>query len=116
VGLIYHLALVENWLAAVQGGDGYRISSIDRTLAEEGFIHCSFASQLQSTADRFYKGRSDVVLLSIDTELLEPELRVEPAGDPASGFPHLYGPLNLDAVVAVSPLSLRVDGGLVTGF
>ena len=116
MALVYHLALAANWREALAGGEGYRISSIDRTLEEEGFIHCSFDTQLQATADRFYRGRSDVVLLSIDTELLESELRVEAAGGHPSGFPHLYGPLNPEAVTEVRPLKLAPDGRLLTGF
>ena len=74
------------------------------SLAEQGFIHCSFAEQVQATADAFFAGRTDVVLLEIDPARLGAvEVRVEPAGDPA-GFPHLYGPLPVTAVVRVLPL------------
>ena len=115
MGLIYHLALEANWHEALAADDGYRISSVDRTLEQEGFIHCSFAEQVQGSADRFYQGRHGVLLLSIDTELLDVELRVDPAGSSGQGFPHLYGPLNLEAVVDVTPLATDPDGRVLTG-
>ena len=67
------------------------------SLAEQGFIHCSFADQVRATADRYYKGRDDIVLLEIDRHKLAAPLKVE------DGFPHIYGALNRDAVVAVTP-------------
>jgi uncharacterized protein (DUF952 family) len=111
---LYHLALAANWEAALSAGE-YRISSIDRTLEEEGFIHCSFASQVQGTADRFYRGRDDVLLLEIDPALLDVEVRVEAAKPDARGFPHIYGPLRTDAVTVVTPVPLGDDGRLVIG-
>ena len=98
---IYHLALASDWAAAQDAGD-YRISTLGRTLEQEGFIHASRADQWRATRQRFYAGvPEELVLLEIDPALLTCELRVEyvPAADDT--FPHLYGPLNLDAVVAV---------------
>lgn len=105
---LYHLALAGNWKAAVEAGE-YRVSGIGMTLEDEGFIHCSFAGQVRRTADKFYRGRADVLLLTIDPARLGPEVRAE------DGFPHLYGPLAVDAVVGVRPLPLRPDGTLDTG-
>ena len=62
---IFHLALVDEWRAAESTGD-YRRSTLEESLDEVGFIHCSFATQVQATADRYYRGRRDVVLLTID--------------------------------------------------
>ncbi len=87
--LIYHLALAQRWAEA---GAEYRWSTIDRTLEQEGFIHCSFADQVADTAARYYAGREDVVLLTIDPALIPSEIKVE------GGFPHIYGPLPTDAV------------------
>lgn len=94
---IHHLALRAEWDDAVAAGGPYRRSTIGRSLDEEGFIHCSFAEQVDQTAALYYAGRDDVLLLTIETDRLAAEVRVE------GGFPHIYGELPLDAVVEVTP-------------
>jgi uncharacterized protein (DUF952 family) len=96
---IYHLALREHWEQALADGS-YRESTLGRSLEEEGFIHCSFAEQVQRIKDLFYGGRADVVLLEIDPALVPAEIRIEQVGD--NRFPHIYGELTVDAVVHVS--------------
>lgn len=108
---IYHCALSDNWAAALLSGE-YRQSTRDRTLDEEGFIHAALASQLRKVADDFYRGRDDVVLLTIDTSRLGSELRVENRHGKPERYPHVYGPVPVDAVVAVTPLRCRADGTL----
>lgn len=104
---LYHLAVAGDWDRA---RPEYRGSTLGRTLEEEGFVHCSTAGQVQDTADRFYRGRSDVVLLTIDPARVDADIRVE------GGFPHVYGPLPTAAVVAAAPVPLGDDGRLqVTG-
>ncbi len=98
---IFHVTRQGDWIAAVEDGE-YRLSTLERTLAEEGFIHCSTAEQVPGTLARFYQGLDDLVRLEIDPELVGAEIRYE--GDPEA-FPHLYGPLPVDAVVAVEPIS-----------
>src|SRR5207248_11165620 len=104
---LYHLALAQDWERDT--GAAYDMSTIGRSLADEGFVHCSFAHQVQPTADRFYRGRGDVLLLVIDPGALTSPVKVEEA------FPHIYGPINRDAVVRVVPVPLRVDGRLDLG-
>jgi glutathione S-transferase len=111
---LYHLALAANWAAAVEAGE-YRTSGLGMTLEEEGFIHCSLSYQLQRTADRFYRGRDDVLLLTIDPARLTAPLLLESNRPGGEAYPHLYGPLNLDAVVDVGPVELRADGQIVVG-
>ncbi|MDQ3469282.1 MAG: DUF952 domain-containing protein [Actinomycetota bacterium] len=108
---LFHLALGDEWRAAADSGEAYRRSTIGRSLDEEGFIHCSFADQVQATADRFYGDRDDVVLLTIDQAKLRADVRVEavPGGE---RFPHLYGPLPVDAVTRVAAVPLGTDGRL----
>ena len=98
---IFHLALATDWAAAQDAGE-YRISTLGRTLEQEGFIHASRADQWRATKQRFYADvPDDLVLLEIDPALLTCELRVEHVAAADDSFPHLYGPLNLGAVVAV---------------
>lgn len=104
---IYHLALRHAWEVASEEREPYRRSTIDRSLDDEGFIHCSYRDQVQGVADRFYGGRTDVLLLTIDTSKVEAEVRAE------NGFPHIYGPVPIEAVVRVEPVPWGDDGRLL---
>ena len=106
---IYHLARGAPWDAAVAGGTPYTRSTVDSSLDEVGYIHCSFRDQVQGVADRFYRGLTDIVLLTIDTSKLEPEVRVD------NGYPHIYGPLPVAAVAEVTPVRCGDDGRLLVG-
>ena len=100
---LYHLALAADWQQARQLGE-YRISTRGQALEQVGFIHASYADQLEGTHQRFYADVSDLRLLVIDpTRLVAHGIAVRPEAAPGSGelFPHLYGPLPLDAVCLV---------------
>ena len=103
---IFHIASAEAW-ATAQAADAYR----GDTLAIEGFIHCSRAEQVERVANAFYAGRTDLVLLRIDRARVTPEVRDEPSDGDL--FPHIYGALNLDAVVEVMPFVPSADGRFV---
>jgi uncharacterized protein (DUF952 family) len=105
-GHLYHLALRHAWEAASRDSE-YRRSTIDTSLDEEGFIHCSYRDQVQGVADRFYRGRTDVLLLTIDASKVPAETKTE------NSFPHIYGPLPVDAVVRVEPVACGDDGRLL---
>jgi len=115
--MIYHLTSRQAWSEA-QSHNDYRAES----LASEGFIHCSTEMQVLPVAEKYYKGQSDILLLKIDPALLSSELRWEPpsGGAPPPGvpegdlFPHIYGPINVDAVVKVYDLQLNPDGSYQT--
>lgn len=109
---IYHLALRHEWNDAVAAGV-YRRSTLGRSLDDVGFVHCSFPAQVQATADLFYRGRDDVVLLEIDPARVPAEIRVEEVGD--DRFPHIYGPLPVDAVVQLVNVPVDNDGRLLVG-
>jgi uncharacterized protein (DUF952 family) len=71
-------------------------------LTSEGFIHCSKANQIMRVANTFFTNLPGLVILVIDPSRLKPELRWETGTDKADElFPHIYGPLNLEAVVRV---------------
>ena len=113
--MIYHIARRSAWDEAVERGD-YRQSTVDATLDEEGFIHASTAAQVQGVADRYYQDVADeLVLLVIDPERLDVELRWEAPAGRDERYPHLYGPLKVDAVVEVRPISRDEAGRLVIG-
>ena len=98
---IHHIALASDWQRAQQTG-AYTTSTLGKTLDEEGFIHASRPDQVKQVSDDFYSGiREALVLLDIDTDRLSSPWREDPVGDDT--FPHIYGPLNLDAVVAERP-------------
>ncbi len=100
---VYHLVPRSVWERDL--AQPYRADS----LATEGFIHCSFADQVARSANRFYANAVDLLVLTIDPARLASPLRDEPAGDGHS-YPHVYGPLNRDAVTAVVPLTRDPDG------
>jgi uncharacterized protein (DUF952 family) len=85
------------------------------SLRDEGFVHCSTLAQVIDTANRYYREQCDLVVLHIDESRLNAELKYEPPtmnhGESAGElFPHLYGELNVDAVVRVVELPCEVDG------
>jgi uncharacterized protein (DUF952 family) len=101
--MILHIASKQEWTSAQQDGE-YTAPSLE----SEGFIHCSTDRQVLHVANAFYRGRNDLVLLVLDERQIESQVRWEaPAGPPAPGisksdaFPHIYGPINLDAVASV---------------
>jgi uncharacterized protein (DUF952 family) len=104
--VVYHLLLRTTWEQAPPGP--YRAAS----LASEGFIHLSNASQVAAAANRFYVAEEDLLLLHVDATRLTSPLRDEPA---ASGelFPHVHGPLDRTAIIAVETLRRGLDGDWV---
>jgi uncharacterized protein (DUF952 family) len=108
-GFIYHIATASDW-AQAQAAGAYTTSTLGRTLAEEGFIHCSGADQVAAVANMFYRGLPDLLVLVIDTGRVRPEIRLEQLAGSAEPFPHIYGPLNVDAVVETRRFEPGPDG------
>ena len=96
---LYHLALPHEWQQARQQGS-YQRSTRGRSLQEEGFIHLSGAHQLEATHGRFYADLDHVVLLTVDPHKLPSDQLKWEAIPTGEQFPHLYGPLPLDAVLS----------------
>jgi uncharacterized protein (DUF952 family) len=103
VATIHHVTTPDGW-AAFQAAGETRQSTRDRSLEEEGFVHCSYADQLEGTLARFYADLPVVVVLTLDTDRIPSAVVDEPTDDGAV-FPHVYGPLPLDAVVGVDERS-----------
>ena len=97
---IFHITTREQWNHASLAGK-YQADS----LLTEGFIHCSTGAQLAASGRRHFAGEIGLVVLEIDPAELRWELRWEesPQGET---FPHLYGPLDLDAVISVQTFSV----------
>jgi glutathione S-transferase len=107
---LYHIATAPDWDRARQEGE-YRTSTRGRTLSEEGFIHASTAAQVLPVANAVYLDeQQDLVLLVLDTSRIAAEIRREPVPGWADPFPHIYGPLNVDAVVRAVPLERDAAG------
>jgi uncharacterized protein (DUF952 family) len=111
--MIYHITSRRAWREAQQRGD-YRVESLET----EGFIHCSTDAQVLPVAEKYYPGQRNLLVLKIDPTLLSSDLRWEPpsGGTPPPGvpagepFPHVYGPIDLDAIVQVFDLETDPDG------
>ena len=106
--LIYHIASRTDWEAALATGS-YRADS----LASQGFIHASTQAQVLRTANRYYYGQRGLLLLSIDPSRVTAEIRYESAEGSQERFPHIYGPLALDAVVSVQAFEPEPDGAFL---
>lgn len=103
--MILHLTTRAAWAAALAAG-----RHSPPSLATEGFLHFSTEAQVVESAERHCRGMTDLVLLCVDPERLTAPLRWEFAPSRGERFPHLYGPLNIDSVVAVLDLPQRVGG------
>lgn len=97
--MIYHVVSSSNWQKALEQGF-YEAPS----LAQEGFIHTSRDEQVPGVLSRYYAGQHNLLLLHIDEIKLTAPLKYELAPSVNEEFPHIYGPLNLDAVVKTEAL------------
>jgi uncharacterized protein (DUF952 family) len=102
--MLFHVADRARWEASVAAGE-YTQSTRGMELADAGFIHLSTQGQVDGVLQRFYDGVDDLVLLHIDESLLTWPVVFEPVGDSGEEFPHLFGPLNPDAVVGTTALT-----------
>jgi uncharacterized protein (DUF952 family) len=102
--LILHITTRDRAQTAQQTGI-YRADSLDT----EGFIHCSTPEQVIWVANQFYTGQIDLVLLCIDPEKVNPEIRYETV-EGVGTFPHVYGELNADAIVKIVEFPPNING------
>jgi uncharacterized protein (DUF952 family) len=97
--LIYHITTKAAWQKAIEKGS-YETAS----LTNEGFIHCSQAGQVNGVLSRYYAGQEDLLKLEIDTDKLTSRFIYEWSPSTADTFPHVYGPINIEAVVGSEPI------------
>jgi len=111
--MILHLLSRKSWIEAQEVGQ-----LIAPSVAIEGFAHCSTEHQMVDVANKYYRGTRDMVLLNIDPDKLTSPLKFEPPahldGSPALPheplFPHIYGPINLNAVSEVIDFPCNEEG------
>jgi uncharacterized protein (DUF952 family) len=110
--MILHITTHKEWVRA-QAEAEYTAPS----LKSEGFIHCSTLKQAVDTANIFFKGQKGLALLCIDEERLISECKYEPSTgggqhDKSVGnlFPHIYGPINIAAVIKVVDFPSNEEG------
>jgi release factor glutamine methyltransferase len=106
ISLIAHICPRRDWSAAVEQGE-YRAQSLEQI----GFIHCSQVEQILAVANRYYHGMSDLVILWINTDKVQTEIRWQ-QGD-GEIYPHIYGPINMDSVIDVTSLIPDKDGNFL---
>lgn len=94
--IIYHITSKTQWQQALQ--NGYYTHS---SLPKEGFIHCSEAHQVQGVLERYYKNETNLIKLCIDVDRLTQKLIYELAPSVNQQFPHVYGTINIDAVIDI---------------
>ena len=96
---IYHIVLPEIW-EKFKDEKFYEAES----LKTEGFIHCSFAEQLETVLRRYYKDAEKVLVLSIEPQALVSKL-VEETSTNDEVYPHIYGKINTEAIVEVREIN-----------
>jgi uncharacterized protein (DUF952 family) len=108
--MIVHIARGQEWADAQEAGE-YKPAEFEA----DTFIHCSAPEDVKAVADEHFSGQEDLVLLWIDPPKVKAGVLYERAPGMEVGdlFPHIYGPLNLDAVVGVRKLKPWEPGGFV---
>ena len=102
--MIFHVTDAATWATSQQRGE-HTGSTRGVDLADEGYIHCSIASQWRGVVERYSAGAIDVIVLHIDEHRLTSPLVYEQLPGVPEPFPHVYGPINLDAVTS----AVRLD-------
>ena len=101
---IYHIVTPAVW-DKYKTEDFYEASSLE----SEGFIHCSFAEQVNTVLDRYYRDEKTILLLEIETEKLTAKLINEPSTG-GEIYPHVYGKINRDAIVGIEERNIGTTG------
>lgn len=83
------------------------------SLQLEGFIHCSTPAQVLMPANAMFKGQTDLILLVIDPAKVTAPIVFEDCYESGHAFPHIYGPLNTDAVITTMAFPCKPDGSFL---
>jgi len=97
--MIYHITTKSEWEHALTIGK-YEAASLQK----EGFIHMSHLHQIEGVLERYFQGKTDLVKLNVDETKLIAEIKNELSPSLQESFPHVYGAINLDAVVELDYL------------
>ena len=101
---IFHITLPADWEQAQRDG-AITMSTRGVTLAEEGFVHCSYGDQVAGTAARIFGELDEVVVLRIDPDLVTSPIVAEDLYGSGIDFPHVYGPIDVGAVAEARTVS-----------
>lgn len=93
---LYHLVNPQQWREYRRGGE-----IVPASLADEGFIHCSWGRQVEGTLVKHFAGESEVMALRLDTTLLDAPIVEEDLHGSGQPFPHVYSAIPVTAVVEV---------------
>lgn len=93
---LLHIADKDEWKEAKISGE-----YVHESISEEGFIHCSSERQVIPIANQFFKGNKNLVLLEVNPKKLKSKLKLDYVEKLDQYFPHIYGPINIDAVSRV---------------
>lgn len=94
--VIYHLTTVDEWERALDRGV-YMPDAFEK----EGFIHCSNENQLEGVIQRHFPNHTNLVKLVIDPSRVLQPIKYELNASKQDEYPHIYGPLNLEAVTQI---------------
>jgi uncharacterized protein (DUF952 family) len=92
--LLFHITTKEEWKKFTNSGN-YEPESID----SQGFIHCSTGEQVEDTANRLFGDNDEILLLVIDATMLREDIKYEEDESTGQKYPHLYNPLNTNAII-----------------
>lgn len=106
--MIFHITSKSEWERA-QGTGMYQPGS----LKGDGFIHCSTVDQVIDIANKLFRGQTDLTLLCIDDNRVKPLVKYEDLYQSQQLYPHIYGALNLDAIISVDGFPPEADGTFV---
>lgn len=109
--LIFHIVEKKSWKHIEKSGE-YKPESLEL----EGFIHCSTGHQINNTANRIFKDKRHLFLLIIDTKRVESPIKYEDNAEQNEKFPHIYGPLNTNAILDKISLNPDKKGNFDLGF